>query len=278
MDFIVKFAGSSKELKRLILYITVSGAFFIVFSCFYVIPYGDDLDSQIYVVNSFLDQRNKLSYLLNRERQKTGQLECRSWTRSTSSSGGWCKTDSKPTSSQHKTDLKLAKQLSKYLKGKRVGSFGDGPGLYKKYFDDTNMLEVYEAYDGAPFAESVSSGRVKFLDLSIPQYGRPIYDWIISLEVAEHISPKHEKTFLSNLVRHAKTGIILSWAWPGQGGYSHVNEQNLTYVIDVMKNFGFERNLKDSQMLQSNCDWYWLKDNVNVYFRKLNYPIDFNDA
>ena len=47
------------------------------------------------------------------------------------------------------------------------------------------MLSVYEAYDGAPFAESVSSGNVKFLDLSVPQFGIPIYDWIINLEVAE---------------------------------------------------------------------------------------------
>ena len=138
MDFVLKFAASSMELKRLIPYVTICGAFFIVFSCFYVIP-NVRQEYQIYVVNSFLNQRNELSYLLNREKQKTGQLECKNWARSTSSSGGWCKKDSRPSSSQHKTDLQLAKQLSIYLKGKRVGSFGDGPGLYKKYFDETKQ-------------------------------------------------------------------------------------------------------------------------------------------
>ena len=278
MDFIFKFAASNVELRRFILYLTVCAAFFTVFSCFYIVPYRGYQDNQIYIVSDYLSQRNELSYLLNKEKQKIGQLECKSWKRSTSSSGGWCKRDSQPNSPQHKTDLKLAKQISKYLTGKSVGSFGDGPGLYKEYFDETKMLQVYDAYDGAPFAELVSNGRVNFLDLSIPLYGRPIYDWVISLEVAEHISPKHENTYLSNLVRHAKTGIILSWAWPGQGGHSHVNERNLTYVIDVMKKFGFERNVEDSKTLQAHCEWYWLKDNVNVYFRVPDYHIDINDA
>jgi len=278
MDLIFKFAAPNIELRRLVLYLTVCGSFFIIFSCFYVVSDGSNQSEEIYIGYDFLNQRNQLSYLLNREKQKTGQLECNSLTRSVSSSGGWCKNDSRPTSKQHVTDLKLAKKLSEYLKGKSVGSFGDGPGLYKKYFDETKMLEVYDAYDGAPFAEQVSNGRVQFLDLSIPQYGRPIYDWILSLEVVEHIPPKYENTFLSNLARHAKTGIILSWAKPGQVGHSHVNERNITYVIDIMKKFGFERNFNDSQLLQSHCDWYWLKDNVNVYFRMPDYSIDINDA
>ena len=126
--------------------------------------------------------------------------------------------DSGINSTEHKTDIKLAGYLSQFLKGKQVGSFGDGPGLYKKYFDQTSFLKLYDAYDGSPFAEDSSEGRVKFLDLSIPQYGLPIYDWIISLEVAEHIPHQYEEIFLSNLARHASTGIILSWSLPG-GGY-----------------------------------------------------------
>ena len=132
MDLIFKFAASNIELRRLILYLTVCGSFFILSSCFYVVSDRGHQDEEIYIVNDFLTKRNQLSYLLNREKQKTGKLECNSWTTSVSSSGGWCKKDSRPTSKQHKTDLKLAKKLSDYLKGKSVASFGDGPGLYKK--------------------------------------------------------------------------------------------------------------------------------------------------
>ncbi len=39
------------------------------------------------------------------------------------------------------------------------------------------------------------------------------YDWIISLEVAEHIPAQFESIYIDNLVKHAKEGIILSWAY-----------------------------------------------------------------
>jgi hypothetical protein len=50
-----------------------------------------------------------------------------------------------------------------------------------------------------PYCEETSEGRVKFLDLTIPQYGIPLYDWIISLEVAEHIPTKYENIYLDNI-------------------------------------------------------------------------------
>jgi tryptophanyl-tRNA synthetase len=58
------------------------------------------------------------------------------------------------------------------------------------------------------------------MDPTIPQYGILQYDWIISLEVALHIPEKYEAVYLDNILRHAKEGIILSWAVPGQGGIS----------------------------------------------------------
>ncbi|CAG5124210.1 unnamed protein product, partial [Candidula unifasciata] len=55
---------------------------------------------------------------------------------------------------------------------------------------------------------------VKFLDLTAPQYGLPAYDWVVSVEVGEHIPAKFEDIYLDNLARHAKEGIVLSWAVP----------------------------------------------------------------
>ena len=160
----------------------------------------------------------------------------------------------------------------------RVASFGEGPGMYKKYLDSTKLLKVYDAYDGAPFAENVTSGRVKYLDLSVPQYGLPVYDWIISLEVAEHIPAKYERSFLSNIARHAKHGVVLSWAVPGQDGHFHINNRPLRYVIDSMRKLGFERNLEDSLLLQSQSELSWLKANTNVYIRRMDHPIEIDNA
>ena len=66
------------------------------------------------------------------------------------------------------------------------------------------------------FSEETSEGRVTYLDLTLPQYGLPLYDWVMSLEVAEHIPPKYEHIYIDNIVRHAKEGVILSWAKPGK--------------------------------------------------------------
>ena len=80
---------------------------------------------------------------------------------------------------------------------------------------DSGLLKGYDAYDGAPFSEKTSEGRVQYLDLTLPQYGLPLYDWVMSLEVAEHIPKEYESIYLDNIVRHAKEGVILSWAKPG---------------------------------------------------------------
>ena len=159
-------------------------------------------------------------------------------------------------------------ELVLYLSGKSVGSFGDGPGLYKKLLLETGKLRLYDAYDGAPFSEGTSEGRVQFLDLTLPQYGLPLYDWIMSLEVAEHIPNKYESIFIDNVVRHAKEGVILSWAVPGQGGFHHVNNRPLDYVINLMDNLGFLHDPHASNRLQNASTFRYFKRNTNVYRRK----------
>ena len=231
-----------------------------------------------------LEDRKKLSSLLNEEKKKSGQLECdirnqdRTKEELVAASGGYCQKEGSVRKRKSFTDTHLTKEVSILLKGKRVGAFGDGPGLYKQYYDGTGLLEVYDAYDGAPFIETETSGNVKFLDLSIPQYGLPIYDWVICLEVAEHIPVMYEDIFLSNLVRHAKSGIILSWAVPGQPGHYHVNNKPLSLVVESMKKLGFERDEKMSKFLQMRAHNGPLKNNTNVYYRRENYPINLDDA
>lgn len=153
------------------------------------------------------------------------------------------------------------------LKGKNVASFGDGPGEYKAYMDNNGLVYSYDAYDGAPFAEITTNGRVHFLDLSVPIYHLNAYDWVISIEVAEHIPAQFETIYIENLVRHAKEGIILSWSRPGQDGHSHVNNRDAEYVKQRLKSYGFTINESASDFLKEKSISLHLKNNVNVYFR-----------
>ena len=148
-----------------------------------------------------------------------------------------------------------------------MASFGDGPGRYKQLLLATGKLKSYDAYDGAPFTDTTSEGRVKFLDLTLRQYGLPLYDWVISIEVAEHIPRQFESMFIDNIVRHAREGVVLSWAIPGQGGFSHVNNRPVQYVKELMEGLGFKHDPEWSEKLKGAATLFWLRGNTNVYRR-----------
>ena len=73
-----------------------------------------------------------------------------------------------------------------------------------RYIDASGKVSSYTAFDGAPFSSENSGGLVTFMDLSVPNYGLDSYDWILSLEVAEHIPKPFEDAFMDNIVRHAR--------------------------------------------------------------------------
>ena len=146
-------------------------------------------------------------------------------------------------------------------------SLGDGPGVYKEKITKLGKVESYDAFDGAPFTEIATEGRCKFLDLSVPVYHLKKYDWAISMEVVEHIPEEYEKNYLDNLARYAIEGIIFSWAKPGQGGHSHVNEKPFEYAVEQLRDRGFKLDADLSKEIQNAADLSWLKANLNIFVR-----------
>ncbi|RNA36869.1 SAM dependent methyltransferase [Brachionus plicatilis] len=208
----------------------------------------------------------KLSKKLTHMAKKYGQLSC-SLDKKVSLNGGWCSELSGKNSSEHITDVEIAKELSFYLRNKKVASFGDGPGLYKEIFIFLKDVQSYDAFDGAPFCEETSNNNVKFLDLTVPVYHLLPFDWIISLEVAEHIPKEYEDTYIDNLVRHAREGIIISWATPGQGGLSHLNEKDFEEVKSKLFQKGFQHLPQDSQRVREKSFLPWIQNNLNIFKR-----------
>lgn len=238
----------------------------------YLRAVDDRGDSEIAVLQTTLmKQRNALSKQLNELSKRSGQKDCenkKATDPQTSSHGGWCRNESKEHYREHRTDMNLISELSKFLAGKKVASFGDGPGAYKREILKLGEVLVYDAYDGAPYTEETSEGRVIFLDLTSPQFGLPLYDWVLSLEVAEHIPPNFENAFMDNIARHCREGIIISWAKPGQKGYGHINEKPFDYVNKLLQRYDFEWDEAASYHLRNASDLVWLRDNVSVFRRK----------
>jgi tryptophanyl-tRNA synthetase len=113
----------------------------------------------------------------------------------------------------------VAKEFRHLFHGQSVYDFGAGLGFYGKALmaedNDSYRVASYKAFDGAENLDSVfPDGFVEYLDLSKPVYLKP-RDWVLSLEVGEHIPVEYERTFIENLHRHNKKGIVLSWAIEG---------------------------------------------------------------
>ena len=130
----------------------------------------------------------------------------------------------------HAHDPELCQALIEVFReeGGSVVDFGCGPGDYVKAMQAAGI--VCAGYDGNPKTSQFTQGVCQVLDLSIPVQLPERYEWVLSLEVGEHIPAAYETTFIQNLDRHNTWGVILSWAVEGQGGHGHVNERSNRYI------------------------------------------------
>ena len=104
------------------------------------------------------------------------------------------------------------------------------------------------------------------LDLSLPVQMYP-FDWVMSLEVGEHLPEQFEDVFINNLHTNNKYGIILSWAVKGQGGHGHFNEQNNDYIKQKICSLGYVNDIDTEMILRKNSTLFWFKNTIMV-FRK----------
>lgn len=93
------------------------------------------------------------------------------------------------------------------------------------------------------------------------------WDWVLSLEVGEHIPAEYERVFVENLHRHNRDGIILSWAVPGQGGFGHVNEKPNEDVIEMVCGYGYRHNRAVSTWLREVSTLRWFQNTLMLFER-----------
>jgi cyclopropane fatty-acyl-phospholipid synthase-like methyltransferase len=137
----------------------------------------------------------------------------------------------------------LAKEI---FNGKSVVDLGAGLGHYGVILSKVAGTTVdWVGYDGAINVQGATDGLVRFMDLTQPHAAdeRPCVagDWVMSLEVAEHIPVEHTDAFLRNVRCHAREGAVISWALPTQrGGLGHVNMREEKDAIEAVEKLGFK--------------------------------------
>jgi hypothetical protein len=146
-----------------------------------------------------------------------------------------------------------------------VLELGAGTGTYAKELKAKGVF--ISCYDGNPKTQELSEGRCGVIDLSQP-INLCKHDWVMSLEVGEHIPREYEDIFINNLDSGNKMGIVLSWAVEGQGGTSHVNNQNNSYIRTKFSVKGYTSDFEAENTLRGMASLVWFKNTIMVFRRK----------
>ena len=170
---------------------------------------------------------------------------------------------------EHVYDQKLSDAL--VVLAKRLGvtksyDFGCGPGKYVENFRKNGIEAV--GFDGNPTTINFRNCVVQDLTSTFQE---PSVDFLISLEVCEHVPKKHEEALLDTFGRHLNPGgtIVISWAVVGQRGTGHINCQNNDYVIQKFVSMGYIYKDEESKTLRQNvseCAPWFL--NTTLVFQK----------
>jgi len=147
-----------------------------------------------------------------------------------------------------------------------MADLGCGLANYVAHFIENGINAT--GYDGNPKTPELTNNLASVLDLAIPfTFDKP-YEWIMSIEVGEHLPAQYEDTYMLNLHNNNEKGIIMSWALEGQGGLGHYNERNNAYIKEKMMALGYTNDVEEETKLREASSLWWFKNTLMV-FRKV---------
>lgn len=110
-------------------------------------------------------------------------------------------------------DPGLCTKLNEIFLGKTVAVFGCGRGNYVEILREVASLVIGVESDPVQLATRQPSEMLNYrlADLTEPLWIGRCFDFVLCLELGQHVSPDRSPILIENLDRHAKEGIILSW-------------------------------------------------------------------
>lgn len=177
-----------------------------------------------------------------------------------SATGAWLSSSAEP----HSFDEPLAQELARFFHrngAHEILDVGCGSGKYVSFLRGDGF-EVW-GIDGNPKTpEFAPHCAVAELTRDLGDYRS---DWVLCLEVGEHIPREYEQKFLYDLCSVARDGMVLSW-FPTDGeGIGHVNPRPNDYIIGEIILRGFTpiswASLRDAASL------WWFKHSLMAFKR-----------
>ncbi len=183
--------------------------------------------------------------------------------------GAWTFDNKKDLKDHHFFDKPLCKAFANFLKQeccRLLMDLGCGDGEYI-WFLNSNTKICATGIDGNPVTYTITNGFGTTADLTGDRTWRKA-DWVLCLEVGEHIPAKYADQLLDNICSTAEKGVIMSWAIPGQDGLGHINCRTNHWVEKQMEKRGFTRVPMTEQLFRNVATIKWFKDTLMVYRRQ----------
>ena len=171
---------------------------------------------------------------------------------------------------RHRFDPFLAARIGMKYHPEKAADLGCGNGRYCAVFKAYGWSIVH-GYEGTPGVISLGIYDDIFqIDLSKRRWVDIDYDFVMCLEVGEHVPEKYEEFFLDTITNFSSKDLIMSWAIPGQGGAGHLNEKPNEYIIGELAKRGFVHNEDGSDELRKFSSLKWLRNTILVFSREID--------
>ena len=175
----------------------------------------------------------------------------------------------------------LAQWIADYFLGLKpnatVVELGAGIGNYARYMT-TREFGWVDCSDGNAAIGEATRGLCKTRNLVEPQLDLRRGDFAYCLEVAEHIPAQFQATFLDNLDRANKEGIVLSWSnsqcadAKSKAPQQHVSCKTKEQVLELMHGRGYVHQPGAEAAVRNataQCRQApWLRETVMVFARR----------
>jgi SAM-dependent methyltransferase len=160
--------------------------------------------------------------------------------------------------------------VQRHLALKSALDVGCGTGDFLFQADKRGVADVF-GIEGTWAANSrflLEPEKRRLLDLEQPfDLGR-VFDLVISLEVAEHLSARAAQGFVESLARHGDF-VLFSAAIPQQGGINHVNEQWPAYWAAQFRAHGFDcHDFIRWEIWEDELLPFYYRQNIFLYARR----------
>lgn len=145
-----------------------------------------------------------------------------------------------------------------------IADFGAGGGQYSTWLNETGLVTAY-AFDGTPHATTASDGIVHEVNLIQEIRLWRAFDWVMCLEVGEHIPKQFSGVLLQNLRRHAKKGLVMSWSsdWEGIGHVNCMPQEE--FIALVERETGLRHDPVASEIVRDGCEIDYIARTVAVF-------------